>query len=160
MTPKFCRTLTLVLAALLSGCEDPPPCQFEGAAAQAPSAGCLVLTLEGTLLVESPRQQWGPPGGSVGAGEAAQCAAARETWEETGIAVSVGRLARRFDNGFHLYWCEPRGKTEPHRMRPFEVYSVDYVAPEEFTSVSWRYAEQGEMIKNVIHEQRNERDEQ
>ena len=160
MTPKCCRTLTLFLAALLSGCEDPPPCQFVGAAAEAPSAGCLVLTREGVLLVESPRQQWGPPGGSVGAGEAAQCTAARETWEETGIAVSVGELARQFDNGFHLYWCMPNDTTSPYVRRPLEVYGLGYFDPEDFTSVSWRYAGQGGILKNLIREKRSEQGEQ
>ena len=155
MRPKSGRNVAFVLAILLVGCEEPPPCQFAGVSAQAPSAGCLVLRPQGVLLVESPRQQWGPPGGSVGQGEAAQCAAARETWEETGLAVSVGRLARRFDNGFHLYWCQPRDETEPHRRRPFEVYSVGYVAPEDFVSVSWRYAEQGAQLKKLIDEERS-----
>ncbi len=126
-----------------------------GVAAQAPSAGCLVLTREGVLLVESPRQQWGPPGGSAGAGETAQCTAARETWEETGIVVSVGELARQFDNGFHLYWCVPNDTTSPYVRRPLEVYGLGYFDPEDFTSVSWRYAEQGAQLKKLIDEERS-----
>ena len=43
---------------------------------------------------------YGPPGGSVDKNESAQCAAERETWEETGVQVSAGELAAEFDNGF------------------------------------------------------------
>ena len=159
MTPKCGRSFIWFLAVLLVGCDDPPPCQFAGVATVAASAGCLVLTPEGALLVESPRQQWGPPGGTVDATEPAQCAAARETWEETGLAVTVDSLARRFENGFHLYWCAPRGSAIPRVRRPFEVHSVGYFAPEHFSRLSWRYAGQGEVIEKLVHEKRSEQDE-
>ena len=38
------------------------------------------------------REQWGPPGGWTGPGESPRQAAARETFEEVGLRVAVGRI--------------------------------------------------------------------
>ena len=72
----------------------------------APSAGCLVVDQGDVLLIKIMGGTYGPPGGSVDAGESAQCAAERETYEETGVIAHASELAKRFDNGFHLYWCD------------------------------------------------------
>ena len=65
----------------------------------APSAGCLVVDQGDVLLVKIMGGTYGPPGGSVDAGESAQCAAERETYEETGVIAHASELAKRFDNG-------------------------------------------------------------
>ena len=72
----------------------------------APSAGCLVVNQGEVLLVKIMGGTYGPPGGSVDAGESAQCAAERETNEETGVIAQARDLAISFENGFHLYWCD------------------------------------------------------
>ena len=51
----------------------------------APSAGCLVVDQGDVLLIKIMGGTYGPPGGSVDASESAQCAAERETYEETGV---------------------------------------------------------------------------
>ena len=66
----------------------------------APSAGCLVVDQGEVLLVKIMGGTYGPPGGSVDRRESAQCAAERETYEETGVIAHAGELAKRFDNGF------------------------------------------------------------
>jgi ADP-ribose pyrophosphatase YjhB (NUDIX family) len=59
----------------------------------APSSGCLVVDQGDVLLVKIMGGSYGPPGGSVNKRESAQCAAERETWEETGVEVRAGELA-------------------------------------------------------------------
>ena len=80
---------------------------------RARSAGCAVA-VDGKLLVVrkvdiTGRRHGGvgPPGGGVERGEIAQCAAARETLEETGVAVTVGQRLYTFKTGFVLYRCTP-----------------------------------------------------
>lgn len=46
------------------------------------------------------------PGGTAEAGELAQCTAHRETFEETGFNVEVGKLLGVADNGFRFYHCQ------------------------------------------------------
>ena len=96
----------LVIAMVFSACSNEPTCSVEGGNMAAPSAGCLVVDQGDVLLIKIMGGTYGPPGGSVDAGESAQCAAERETYEETGVIAHAGELAKRFDNGFHLYWCE------------------------------------------------------
>ena len=68
----------------------------------APSAGCLVVD-QGEVTREDHGRTYGPPGGSVD--DVNQHNARQsETYEETGVIAHAGELAKRFDNGFHLYW--------------------------------------------------------
>ena len=104
----FTSVRTLFVGALvmcLLGCQSEPPCSFEGEGLHGPSAGCLVVDQGQILLVEIPGGTYGPPGGLTNTGESAQCAAERETYEETGVIAKAGELAVEFDNGFHLFWC-------------------------------------------------------
>jgi 8-oxo-dGTP diphosphatase len=60
-----------------------------------PTALTLVLDADRILLlrmVEDGYEYWAPPGGGLRPGETLPVAAARETWEETGVAVEVGSL--------------------------------------------------------------------
>lgn len=145
------RLLFLLSLAFVSACSEPPPCQTTKGGAVAPSAGCLVMHRGKLLLTEVRGGKFGPPGGSALEGEVAQCTAERETWEETGIAVKAGELATRFDNGFHLYWCEPQDSNPvPSISRPMEVTSVDFYDPESFETLNWRFPEQGVQIYFMV----------
>ena len=59
----------------------------------------LVLDTQGrVLMIRSPRRDWEFPGGQVEEGEDLITALQREVLEETGIHVSVGRLAGVYSN--------------------------------------------------------------
>jgi 8-oxo-dGTP diphosphatase len=145
------RTLFVgALAICLLGCQSEPPCTFEGEGLHAPSAGCLVLNQGQILLVEIPGGTYGPPGGSTDAGESAQCAAERETYEETGVIAKAGELAMEFDNGFHLFWCESMSGREITIERPLEIMSADWYTPERFMQLRWRYPQQGLVVNELL----------
>ena len=109
----------VVCVAVVAGCRAPPSntCTItsdEPPLLGAHAAGCLVV-VDGKLLVVRAVQPGSrrhgklqPPGGGVESGESAQCAAARETEEEAGVAVTVGRRLHTFANGFVLYRCHPK----------------------------------------------------
>jgi 8-oxo-dGTP diphosphatase len=122
--------LVLITALMLSACSRQPMCSVASGDVGAPSAGCLVLDQGELLLVKIMDGTYGPPGGSADSNESAQCAAERETWEETGVQVSAGELAAEFDTGFHLYWY----------------------APKLFHNLKWRYADQADIIKTLMSE--------
>ena len=73
------------------------------------NAGCLVK-IEGKLLMirHLKKGKIGIPGGHQEKEESAQCTAHRETWEETGLNVRVGKLLKKFKNGFFLFQCEAK----------------------------------------------------
>ena len=145
------RTLFVVaLAVLLLGCQSEPPCNFQGTGLTAPSAGCLVVDRGQILLVEIPGGTYGPPGGSTDIGEAAQCAAERETYEETGVIAKAGELAMEFDNGFHLFWCESVSGRETTIKRPLEIMSADWYSPDGFMQLRWRYPQQGLVVNELL----------
>jgi len=92
-------------------------------------------------------------------GEAAQCTAHRETWEEAGIDAEVGRLVLVFDNGFRLYACLPadpsvRPGTEPGvpEWAWTEVSEIDWVDPESVFAEDWRYPEQWPLVLEKFRE--------
>ena len=142
-----------LLTVMLAGCSAAPECVFEGEPLTAKSAGCLVYQEQALLLVSSHQDLWGPPGGSVDAEESAQCAAVRETWEETGVVVTAGRLARVFDNGFHLFWCTPSMTSEPRVLRPFEVKTNGYIPTSRFAELTWRFPDQAAELITLMDQQ-------
>lgn len=143
--------LLLLILPLLNGCgREAPECNYKGRPMQAPSAGCLVVQGGRLLLVETIGIRWGPPGGSVERNESAQCAAERETWEETGIEVRAMELAHQFDNGFRLFWCAPMNSTTIDVHRPLEVFDANWFAPDQFKDVDWRFPEQDILITEIL----------
>jgi ADP-ribose pyrophosphatase YjhB (NUDIX family) len=109
-----------------------------------------VLQDKKLLLVETMGVRYGPPGGSANKGENAQCAAERETFEESGVEVVARQLEHRFDNGFHLFWCDPVGSTDIAISRPIEVFGARWFAVNELRNLSWRYPEQDLLIENSV----------
>ena len=142
----------LITSFILSACSQQPTCSLASGDMGAPSAGCLVVDNGELLLVKVMGGSYGPPGGSVDSDESAQCAAERETWEETGVQVSAGELAAEFDNGFHLYWCEAISGREIEISRPIEIQHADWYAPELFRHLKWRYANQADIIETLMSE--------
>ena len=147
---KIRSFLILVMAVVLSACSEQPTCSADGGNMAAPSAGCLVVDQGEVLLVKIMGGTYGPPGGSVDAGESAQCAAERETYEETGVIAHAEDLAISFDNGFHLYWCDSVSGRNIDITRPLEIKDADWFASEEFLALPWRYPNQGEIIYSLI----------
>lgn len=88
--------------------------------------GSVVLTERGVVLVKRGHEplsgQWSLPGGALELGETLEAGVARETQEETGLAVEVGPVIEVFDRilvdemgrvQYHFvlvdYLCTPRG---------------------------------------------------
>lgn len=93
--------------------------------------------------------QYNLPAGTHDSDESAQCTAHRETWEETGINIQVGKLLHVFDNGFRLYSCQPvdhipgPGNTLKIPMQgQQEITEALWIKPEDIESSQWRYPEQ------------------
>lgn len=137
-----------LLVALVTACarDSRPPCPYEGLADIAPSAGCLAVVHGKVLVVDSRRGGLTPPGGKAQSGESAQCAAHRETWEETGLDLLPGQLVHVFDTGFHLYHCQIHARSGPIAANALEVKRGFWLAVEDFGKVQWRYPGQGEVL--------------
>ena len=143
----------LGIILLLCGCgETAPPCQNAAQSPVAPSAGCLVVTDRGVLLVRDWTGSVALPGGSVQPGESAHCGAEREVFEETGLVVVASDTARRFENGFQLFWCEVAAPAEPTIHRPLEIRQIIWWQPDEARFIEWRYPRQGDQIQALIAE--------
>lgn len=147
---KMWSFLILVMAVVLSACSEQPTCSVDEGNMAAPSAGCLVVDQGEVLLVKIMGGTYGPPGGSVDAGESAQCAAERETYEETGVIAHAKDLAISFDNGFHLYWCDSVSGRDVDITRPLEIKDADWFSSESFLELTWRYPNQGETIYSLM----------
>ena len=152
---SFSRVHCVAWALLmLSGCMDAPGnCPYNGVVNEAPSAGCFSVSHDGLLLVQGFNGQVSLPGGSGKPGEAAQCTAFRETWEETGLRLQPRELLGVFDTGFHLFRCERGGISQqiepPMRL---EVWAAFYLPPEEFDQYEWRFPSQREILHALLAE--------
>ena len=96
-------------------------------------AGLVTNTQGHILMIRSPRRDWEFPGGQVEEGETLTDALQREVYEETGIRVSVGKLAGVYSNvkshivmfDFLCAWIEGEPRTSP------ESLAVEWVGREE-----------------------------
>lgn len=141
------HSLLAVLLFCVTACgASPPPCSDSDTSFSAPSAGCLVVDARGVLLVRDWQGRLALPGGSVARGETARCAAQREVFEETSLVVKAGALAERFDNGFHLFWCDGPLGGKPAIQRPLEVKEAGWWHPYAIPETDWRYPGQGQQI--------------
>jgi 8-oxo-dGTP pyrophosphatase MutT (NUDIX family) len=150
----FKSAAVFLAVVILCGCEvyaTAPPCPFAGLANRAPSAGCFSVENGKLLVVQDLNGRLTPPGGSARAGESAQCAAYRETWEETGLYLLPMELLEVFDTGFHLYRCERipgSGDIDPPAR--FEVRGAFYLPPTEFEAWEWRFAGQQDVLRVLL----------
>ena len=142
----------VLLFAALKPTPPAPDCRVDPRHAETPhgNAGCLIRIADRMLMVRDRSSgRLGFPAGTGNPGEAAQCTAHRETWEEAGIDVEVGRLVRVFDNGFRLYACQPSDlAVSPGAAIAVpdwawsEVSEIGWVDPEGLFAEDWRYPEQ------------------
>ena len=99
------------------------------------------------------------PGGRSDGTESAQCTAHRETWEETGLDVAVGKLLLEFENSL-LYECTVpetafRDTTESTSLLArLEVTEVTWANLHELSPRRWRYRGQLRQLRRVLDERR------
>lgn len=157
------RLAGLALAGLAAACaESPPPCRVDTlhADTRRGDAGCLIASDEKVLLVvHRIGGKLGFPGGGAHGDELAQCAAHRETWEETGLDVTVGPLVREFREGFLLYACDPGGEVTSTSAPALEAWSNLEVtelvwrdAARETTWRDWRFPAQRRAARDLVPE--------
>ncbi len=129
-----------------------------------PSAGCYIETDKGVVLgINNWKKQLQLPGGSIDEGETPQVAAARETQEETMLAVTVGDLLREIptEKGlFSLFEChasQPLDYTQLKQTKTKEVSSVLVVNPDKMTDHAgaavkhkWRYPGDEKMLQGFF----------
>lgn len=152
MKPMLCLLCLLLPAVVLADCPRVSGQEDDRRA----NAGCLILHDDKVLLIS---HRWGGklgvPGGTREADELAQCTAYRETYEETGLAVTVGRRLAVMKNGFHLYRCYPEQVLSP-APRPVptsalaEVKALDWYPLESLDRDSWRFAYQFDLFLEVV----------
>ena len=142
----------LLVTALLAACTGPavPPCPYQGTPDFAPSAGCLAVVHGKILVVDSHKGGVTPPGGKAFSGESAQCAAHRETFEETGLSLLPRQLVHVFDTGFHLYYCEIHAESGTIAPESMEVKRGFWLPVEDFDKVHWRFPGQGEALTRLF----------
>lgn len=158
---KVMKKIGMIAAAItcLQGCEKPPACSYTGFEKVEANAGCLVVNDNKLLLVEGNNGAISLPGGGTDTGEAAQCTAEREVWEETGIKVKANELVNVFDNGFHVYSCsiiDTQNQQLDGENRPFrhEVGKVHWLGVDDFENKQWRFPDQVGLMKLHLIEHR------
>ena len=146
------RAVLCTLLLGLAGCADAPPCRIAaGAVDEARLNGiCLVVVDERVLAVRHRASgKYDLPGGRRRPEETAQCTAHRETWEETGLDVTVGRRLATFSNAA-LYGCrldvEIGNEPPPGTPHTFEVTGVEWVEPALLERGSWRFEDRFDAI--------------
>lgn len=114
--PEKSNSTKLVLATsialMLAGCDSAPPetpmCRVNDAHVDEAhgDAGCIIRVNNKLVTLGGIRAgHLDIPGGKGKADELSQCTAHRETFEETGFNVEVGKLLGVAENGFRFYHC-------------------------------------------------------
>ncbi|MCG8671773.1 MAG: NUDIX hydrolase [Pseudomonadales bacterium] len=144
----------LVLGIIAStSCGEVPRCTYAGEFKVEANAGCLVINQNRLLIVEDYLGQMSLPGGTKSSGEAPQCTAEREVWEETGIRVSAGRKIRTLEKGFQVYDCEIFGEQLlDGSMRPAfsEIKNIHWLELNQFDQADWRFPGQVSLMKQHL----------
>ncbi|MGB2248193.1 MAG: NUDIX hydrolase [Alcanivorax sediminis] len=165
MTSNRSIIAALLLLPCLSAMADCPRVAGEEDDRRA-NAGCLIIQDDRVLLLT---HRWGGklgvPGGTLEEGELAQCTAWRETAEEVGLAVTVGKRLAVMSNGFHLYRCYPREPLRSHAPLPVpgsaltEVTAIGWYPLSSLRKESWRFHYQFDQFIAVADEaMRSEKD--
>jgi 8-oxo-dGTP pyrophosphatase MutT (NUDIX family) len=144
--PRSKASTWVLLVLPLAGCAvNRPDCVVSEAAAssQQGAASCAVVQ-EGKLLVVWHRYsgKLDLPGGMAKTGESAQCTAHRETWEETGIRVTVHEALPGLGNVFRCVPVSPQpidSQPKLHWWSRGEVTAIRWQHPDEISPAHWRY---------------------
>lgn len=145
--------LLLLSTVLVVSCSDAPPptpvCRVSDAHVDDAmgNAGCIIRVND--KLVTIGHRQTGAldiPGGTANEGEQSQCTAHRETFEETGFNVEVGKLLGVAKNGFRFYQCDlSNGLDTDIEIYPvpdwagIEVAYIKRTDPFDTLASEWRY---------------------
>jgi 8-oxo-dGTP pyrophosphatase MutT (NUDIX family) len=111
------------------------------------NAGCLiiqdtkVILIEGAFSIDDLGRSGKIlfPGGTKKPNEYSACTAARETFEETGIAVNIIDIVGVTDNGFIVFECTPVNKITPESLKyrkRFETRKVHLLTLDELNESS------------------------
>lgn len=150
------KILFLPVVVLVASCSRAPECSFSGKFNQEANAGCLVIHGDKALYVEENNGKLSFPGGGLQSGEAPQCTAEREVWEETGIKVRAQRKLITFDNGFQLFECDIAGENAldgSERPWRFEINAVHWFDKHELAgNKPWRFPEQVKLVQQWLAE--------
>ncbi len=158
--------LLVATVGLTAACTPAPPCAVDQSQVdqRKGNASCFIESHERALVTRyrfSGRLIF--PGGTARKNETAQCTAHRETWEETGLNVTVGPHWTRV--GFtpnHIYKCAaaPSISAETIPVLPWrsriEVSDIQWVDLTELQPREWRYPRQLRQIQRLLNEQRDE----
>lgn len=111
MKMRYPLSVIFVLLTLL-GCSDPRPatpmCRTSTSFsdAHATAAGCVIRIDNAVLMIRHRLTgRLDIPGGGHQDDESLACTAHRETWEETGLNVEVGRVVGKTTHGMILFDC-------------------------------------------------------
>jgi 8-oxo-dGTP diphosphatase len=121
------------------------------------NAGCLVIHNGFVLAVQLKRTgKWDLPAGKPIGEEKAEQTAIRETFEETGLKVSIKRLLHIFTHGaiFYLYegvlLSEPKGDLIVPVKAKDEIKKVAFVDFQKIPVEMFRYPEALPIINKLI----------
>ncbi len=157
---KACLLLLLCLEGAPLLAQGAPECRIApGSESQLQgNAGCIIKIDNKMLIVRHQKTgKLSPPAGTAKEGETAQCTAHRETWEETGVEVRVGRLLKIFDDQFHLFHClavdEALIRSSELRVPEAfksEISEILFLNPTLLSNDEWRFPEQVSGIKDAF----------
>ena len=140
-------------------CSEALKCTYDVEFVAGANAGCLVVNKSRLLIVEDYLGKMALPGGTKKTGEAPQCTAEREVWEETGIEVKARRKIKTFDNKFQVYACDIvanqklDGSTKPVFS---EIERIHWVGIDELESMEWRFPDQVELMSKYLRNHKAE----
>jgi len=155
---QWSTTGALVLLVLqLAGCAvNRPDCVVsETTASPERGASACAVVQDGRLLVV--RHLYSGkldlPGGMAKTGESAQCTAHRETWEETGIRVTVHEALPGLDNVFRCVPVTPQpieGQPTLRWWSRSEVTAIHWLRPSDISPAEWRYGRRILDLQNAL----------
>ena len=119
------------------------------------NAGCFIQKNGKLLLIrQRNKSKLSFPGGTHERGETAQCTAHRESWEEAGVNVTVGRNLHIFKNKFHLFECDiPENSGQLKTNDPKEINEVLWINPQDTSKSDWRYEKQRALTIELLKAQ-------